>query len=46
MKLIDFDGMFDEKLAVYMEENQGKYKEKEWVLFSRTVNAVLGYAGA
>ena len=30
MKLIDFDGMFDEKLTVYMEENQGKYKEKEW----------------
>ena len=25
---------------------QLEYKEKEWVLFSRTVNAVLGYAGA
>ncbi len=23
-KLIDFDGMFDEKLAEYMEENAGK----------------------
>ncbi len=30
MQLIDFDGLFDEKLAVYMEENQGKYTEKEW----------------
>ena len=30
MKLIDFDGLFDEKLAVYMEENQGKYTEKQW----------------
>jgi len=24
---------------------QLEYKEKEWKLFSRTVNAVLGYAG-
>ncbi len=30
MELIDFDGMFDEKLAVYMEEKKGKYTEKEW----------------
>lgn len=30
MKLIDFDGMFDEKLAVYMEEKKGKYTEEEW----------------
>ena len=30
MKLIDFDGMFDEKLAQYMQENKGKYTEKQW----------------
>ena len=30
MELIDFDGMFDEKLTVYMEEKKGKYTEKEW----------------
>lgn len=30
MKLIDFDGLFDEKLAQYMEENAGKYTEKQW----------------
>ena len=30
MELIDFDGLFDEKLAVYMEENQDKYTEKQW----------------
>ena len=30
MKLIDFDGMFDEKLTVYMEENKNKYTEKQW----------------
>lgn len=30
MKLIDFDGLFDEKLAVYMEENKGKYTERQW----------------
>lgn len=30
MKLIDFDGMFDEKLTQYMEENKGKYTEKQW----------------
>ncbi len=29
-ELIDFDGMFDEKLAEYMEENAGKYSEKQW----------------
>lgn len=29
-KLIDFDGLFDEKLAVYMQENAGKYTEKQW----------------
>ncbi|MBO5045933.1 MAG: hypothetical protein J6C93_03585 [Clostridia bacterium] len=28
--LIDFDGLFDEKLAQYMEENAEKYKEKQW----------------
>ncbi|MBQ8374261.1 MAG: hypothetical protein IJX98_01650 [Clostridia bacterium] len=30
MKLIDFDGLFDEKLTVYMEENKNKYTEKQW----------------
>lgn len=30
MALIDFDGLFDEKLAVYMEENKNKYTEKQW----------------
>ncbi len=29
-KLFDFDGMFDRKLAEYMEENAGKYTEKQW----------------
>ena len=30
MKLIDFDGLFDEKLTVYMEENKNKYTERQW----------------
>lgn len=30
MKLIDFDGLFDEKLALYMAQNQDKHTEKEW----------------
>lgn len=30
MKLIDFDGLFDEKLTQYMEENKKKHTEKEW----------------
>lgn len=30
MKLIDFDGMFDEKLTQYMTENKEKHTEKEW----------------
>ena len=30
MKLIDFDGLFDEKLAQFMEENKSKYTEKQW----------------
>ena len=30
MTLIDFDGMFDEKLTEYMEQNKGKYNEKQW----------------
>ena len=30
MKLIDFDGLFDEKLARYMEENKDKYTERQW----------------
>ena len=30
MKLIDFDGLFDEKLTQYMEENKDKHTEKQW----------------
>lgn len=30
MKLIDFDGLFDEKLTQYMTENKDKHTEKEW----------------
>ena len=30
MKLIDFDGLFDEKLTQYMEENKNKYTERQW----------------
>ena len=30
MKLIDFDGLFDEKLTQYMTENKNKHTEKEW----------------
>lgn len=30
MKWIDFDGLFDEKLAIYMSENKNKYTEKQW----------------
>lgn len=30
MKLYDFDGMFDEKLAGYIAKNAAKYKEEEW----------------
>ena len=30
MKPIDFDGMFDKKLAKYMQENAGKLTEKQW----------------
>lgn len=30
MKLIDFDGLFDEKLTKYMAENKEKRSEKEW----------------
>ncbi len=30
MKLIDFDGMFDEKLTQYMAQNKNKHTEKEW----------------
>lgn len=29
-KLIDFDGLFDEKLSEYMQMNAGKYTEKQW----------------
>ena len=30
MKIYDFDGMFDEKLAEYIKKKADKYKEKEW----------------
>ncbi|MDE6868797.1 MAG: hypothetical protein K2J83_06635 [Clostridia bacterium] len=30
MKLYDFDGMFDEKLADYLKKNADKHKESEW----------------
>lgn len=29
-KLIDFDGLFDEKLAEYIQSNPEKYTEKQW----------------
>lgn len=29
-KLIDFDGLFDEKLAEYIQSNPQKYTEKQW----------------
>ena len=29
-KLIDFDGLFDEKLAEYIRDNPTKYTEKQW----------------
>ena len=29
-KLYDFDALFDEKLAEYMQQNAGKYTEKQW----------------
>lgn len=30
MKLMDFDGLFDEKLAQYVKENKKKHSEREW----------------
>ena len=30
MKPIDFDGLFDKKLAKYIRENAGKFTEKQW----------------
>ena len=30
MKPIDFDGLFDQKLARYLKENAGKFTEKQW----------------
>ncbi len=30
MKLIDFDGLFDQKLTKFMDENKNKYTEKQW----------------
>lgn len=29
-KPVDFDALFDEKLTQYMQENAGKYTEKQW----------------
>ncbi len=30
MKLIDFDGLFDEKLSLYMLQNKDRHTEREW----------------
>ena len=30
MKLYDFDGMFEEKLADYIKKNPRNYSEREW----------------
>ena len=30
MKPIDFDGLFDQKLAKHLKENAGKFTEKQW----------------
>ncbi len=30
MELIDFDGLFDEKLTQFIEQNKEKYTEKQW----------------
>ena len=30
MKILDIDGLFDEKLGEYIEQNKGKYTEKQW----------------
>lgn len=30
MELIDFDGLFDEKLTQFIEQNKDKYTEKQW----------------
>ncbi len=30
MKAIDLDGIFDEKLAIYMSQNKNKHTEREW----------------
>lgn len=30
MRLIDFDGIFDQKIADSIAENEGKYTEKQW----------------
>lgn len=29
-KIIDFDGIFEEKLSLYMKQNAGKYTEAQW----------------
>jgi len=51
MKLVDFDGMFDKKLAQYFKENAGKYTEKQWedkipVLYQRFGDTFLKSVGA
>ena len=35
MQLIDFDGLFDEKLTVYMEEKKNKFTEKQWEVYKK-----------
>lgn len=49
-KPIDFDGMFEEKLTVYMKANAGKYSEEEWEeripkLYSRFADTFVAAAG-
>ena len=51
MKPIDFDGMFDKRLAKYMRENAGKFTEKQWedkipVLYQKFGDTFLKSVGA
>lgn len=50
MKPIDFDGLFDEKLTEYMEQNKGKHTEKQWEnlipkLYKKFGDTVIGKLG-
>jgi len=50
-KLIDFDALFEEKLAQYMRQNAGKYTEKQWEslipkLYKTFGDTFIGSAGA